>query len=143
MTRSDEVVQFVGGDGVGSRILSGHHRRIFDVSVVPHRVSNMSSNDVFTALDALDTAYRALADLPLHELRPTDLRALMVRLEELDKAVVALQRRIIRRLVSGPTPAELGGGSWAQVLSRRLRISVGEAQRRIVEAGGPPQALSA
>ncbi|TRW88957.1 DUF222 domain-containing protein [Mycolicibacterium sp. 018/SC-01/001] len=103
----------------------------------------MSSNDVFAALDALDTGYRALADLPLHQLRPTDLRALTVRLEELDKAVVALQRRMIRRLVSGPPPAELGGGSWAQVLSRRLRISVGEAQRRIVEAGGPPEVLSA
>lgn len=66
-----------------------------------------------------------------------------MRLEELDKAVVALQRRIIRRLVSAPPPAEFAGASWAQVLSRRLRISVGEAQRRIVEAGGPPQAMSA
>lgn len=140
---ADEVVQFIGGDGVGRRILSGHHASVFDMSVVSPTVSNMSSNDVFTALDAVDVAYRAVADLPLHELRPTDLRALVVRLEELDKHVVALQRRMIRRLVSAPPPAEFAGASWAQVLSRRLRISVGEAQRRIVEAGGPPQALSA
>lgn len=103
----------------------------------------MSSNDVFTALDAVDTAYRALADLPLHELRPTDLRALVVRLEEMDKQVVALQRRILRRLVSGPPPVEFAGATWAQVLARRLRISVGEAQRRIAEAGGRPEAMSA
>ena len=113
------------------------------MSVAPSTVSNMSSNTVFAALDALDTAYRALDDLPLHDLRPTDLRALIVRLEELDKAVATLQRRLIRRLVSTPPPAEFAGASWAQVLSRRLRISVGEAQRRIVEAGGPPQAMSA
>lgn len=113
------------------------------MSVASPSLSNMSSNTVVTALDALDTAYRALADLPLHDLRPTDLRALVVRLEESDKAVVALQRRIIRRLVSVPPPAEFAGASWAQLLSRRLRISVGEAQRRIVEAGGPPAALSA
>ncbi len=113
------------------------------MSVASPTVSNMSSNDVFAALDALDTAYRALDDLPLHELRPTDLRALVVRLEEMDKHVGAFQRRLIRRLVSAPPPAEFAGASWAQVLARRLRISVGEAQRRIVEAGGPPQAMSA
>ncbi|MBI5338467.1 hypothetical protein EV589_0616 [Mycobacterium sp. BK558] len=103
----------------------------------------MSSNDVFAALDAADEAYRALAALPVHRLRPVDQRALLVRLDTMDKHLAALQRRLLGSVVAGPPPVEFAGAPWAQVLARRLRISVGEAQRRIAEAGGGEEARSA
>ena len=96
----------------------------------------MSSNDVFAALDDADEAYRALADIPFHQLRPVDQRALLVRLDTMDRQLSALQRRLLGRLVAGPPPVEFAGAPWAQVLARRLRISVGEAERRIAEADG-------
>ena len=44
------------------------------------------------------------------------------------------ERRLIGRLVSEAVPVQFGGASWAEVLSRGLRISQGEAERRIAEA---------
>lgn len=106
------------------------------MSVLLRKLSNMSSNDVFVALDAADEAFRALAGLPIHRLRPVDQRALLIRLDTMDKQLGALQRRLLGSVVAGPPPVEFAGAPWAQVLARRLRISVGEAQRRIAEAGG-------
>ena len=56
------------------------------------------------------------------------------RLGELDKKMTALDRRLIGQMVTEGDPALFGGAAWADVLSRRLRISRGEAQRRITEA---------
>jgi len=41
---------------------------------------------------------------------------------------------LIGQLIAQGDPAVFGGASWADVLSRRLRISPAEAQRRIAEA---------
>ena len=87
-----------------------------------------------SALDAVDNALRAVSALPFHTLSPADQRALLVRLDGLTKEVAALQRRLLARMVGGPAPKEFAGAPWAEVLARRLRISVGEAQRRIAEA---------
>jgi hypothetical protein len=48
--------------------------------------------------------------------------------------VAVLDRRLIGQLITEGDPAMFGAASWADVLSRRLRISPGEAQRRIAEA---------
>lgn len=107
-------------------------------------LSNMSSkNEVLTALDAADVAWQKLAALPIHTLRPADQRALLIRLDAMEKRLAATQRRILGSVVAGPTPVEFAGAPWAEVLARRLRISVGEAQRRITDAGGPAGAKSA
>lgn len=104
----------------------------------------MSSNkEVLSALDAADTAWQALAALPINTLRPSDQRALLIRLDSMEKKLAALQRRLLGRLVAGPTPIEFAGAPWAEVLARRLRISVGEAQRRIAEASGTVEPKSA
>ena len=58
----------------------------------------------------------------------------MVRLEALGKQLDLVQRRELRSMVTGPAPPEFAGAPWAEVLARRLRISVGEAQRRIAES---------
>ncbi|MBX7430957.1 13E12 repeat family protein [Mycobacterium sp. Y57] len=96
----------------------------------------MSSNNVSAVLDAADEALEGLTHLPLQSLRPSDQRALLLRLEAMDKRLASVQRRLLGRIVAGAPPGGIAGAPWAEVLARRLRISVGEAQRRIAEAGG-------
>lgn len=104
-------------------------------------VSNMSSkNEMLTALDAADVAWQALCTQPITGLRPADQRAVLIRLEAMDKKLAALRRRLLGAMVVGATPVEFAGAPWAEVLARRLRISVGEAQRRIDEASEPKSA---
>lgn len=107
------------------------------LSVVRATVSNMSSNNkakFIAALDAAEAAYGAVAALPLETLLPSEQRALLARLEQMDKELTAFRRQLLGRLVTEARPKQFGGASWAEVLSRRLRISQGEAQRRITEA---------
>jgi hypothetical protein len=88
-------------------------------------------DEVVGALEAVESGYRALSRLPLETLSRSDTYALIERLETLDKASAGLSRRLIGRLMSEPDPATFGGSSRAEVLAKRLRISPGEAQRRI------------
>jgi hypothetical protein len=89
---------------------------------------------IIAALDAIKDGYRAVAAFPLETLTRSEKHALLARLEELDKDWVALDRRLIGQLIAEGQPAMFGGASWADVLSRRLRISPAEADRRIAEA---------
>lgn len=86
------------------------------------------------ALDAAEASYRELASLPLEALTRPEKQELLTRLEGIDKKMVALDRRLIGQLIAQGDPGMFGGASWADVLSRRLRISPGEAERRIAEA---------
>ena len=107
-----------------------------DLSVRPRTVSNMSSNkqQIIAALDAAEASYRALASLPLEALTRPEKTELLRRLGEIDNKMAAMDRRLIGQLITQGDPAMFGGTSWADVLARRLRISPGEAQRRIAEA---------
>ena len=89
---------------------------------------------IVTALDAIKDGYRAVAAFPLETLSRSEKHALLARLEDLDKDWVAVDRRLIGQLIADGEPAMFGAASWADVLSRRLRISRGEARRRIAEA---------
>ncbi|GEM_PF-3355859 len=92
---------------------------------------------VTPVLDAADdalSAFQALTDLPVHTLRPADQRALLLRLDAMERRLASLQRRLLARLVTGPPPVQFAGAPWAEVLARRLRTSVGEAEKRIAEA---------
>jgi hypothetical protein len=96
------------------------------------------------ALEAAEAAYAAVAALPIQTLLPSEQRALLSRLDELDKQMAAFDRRLLGRLISQAAPPQFGGASWAKVLSRTLRISEGEAQRRITAAvyGAAPPSTS-
>jgi hypothetical protein len=94
-----------------------------------------SKREWIAALGAVDNAHRAVAALSFQPLQPADQRALLVRLDALEKLLALKQRQLLGRMVAGSAPAEFAGAPWAEVLARRLRISVGEAQRRIGEAG--------
>ena len=98
--------------------------------------SNMRStrDEVIAALDAVEASQRKLAALPLEALTRPEKQALLKRLEELDRKRKAFDRRLVGRLITEGDPAVFGAASWADVLSRQLRISPGEAQKRIGEA---------
>lgn len=104
----------------------------------------MRSNTVSAAdaLASVESAYKDLAALPLERLSRTDLYALLDRLDKLDLQRVALNRKLIGRLVAEGRSARAGGAS-ANDLARRLRISPGEARRRICDAGVTPTSASA
>jgi hypothetical protein len=93
-----------------------------------------SKKKIIAALDAAEASYRQLAALPLEALTRPEKTELLKRLGEIDKKMVALDRRLIGQLITQGDPAMFGSTSWADVLSRRLRISPGEAQRRIADA---------
>jgi hypothetical protein len=141
--RPDEVEQLGEGHHIGGGELSGHATNV-SMSDLRTIVSNMSSNNEVTAvLDAADDAFRALAALPFQSLRPGDQRAVLIRLDAMEKQLTGLQRRMLGRMVAAPPPVQFAGAPWAEVLARRLRISVGEAQRRIAEADGSSEPRSA
>jgi hypothetical protein len=89
---------------------------------------------IVAALDAIEAGYRAVATFPLETLSRAEGQTLLVRLGQLEKQRVALDRRLLGQLISQGDPATFGGASWADVLSRRLRISADEASKRIAEA---------
>jgi hypothetical protein len=89
---------------------------------------------IIAAIEAADASYRELASLPLEALTRPEKTELLKRLGEIDKKMAALDRRLIGQLITQGDPAMFGAASWANVLARRLRISPGEAQRRIAEA---------
>jgi hypothetical protein len=93
-----------------------------------------TKDEVIAALDAAEAGYRKLASLPLEALTRPEKQELLRWFDELEKKMRALDRRLIGQLISKGDPAVFGGASWADVLSRRLRISPGEAQRRIDDA---------
>lgn len=82
-----------------------------------------TKNEVIGALEAVESGYHALSGLRLETLSRSDIYALLARLEAIDKASAGLSRRLIGRLIAEADPAA--------ALSRRLRISPAEAQRRI------------
>lgn len=93
-----------------------------------------AKQDIAAALDAVRTAHRRLLALPLQTLTRSERIELVMTIDELGKRLVEFDRRLIGRLIAEGTPAQFGGASWAEVLSRRLRISQAEAERRVAAA---------
>jgi hypothetical protein len=105
------------------------------MSVAAANVSNMSSNDALaTLLDRLDAADRSLAALPLSDMTPRELEEVLRRLDRSIAMADELQQRLLGRLIAIGNPIRMGGATWAEVLSRHLRISPTEAQRRVARA---------
>jgi len=91
-----------------------------------------TKDQIIGALEAVESGYRALSVLPLEALSRSDRYAVLERLETFDKASAGLSRRLIGRLLAEADPASEVGA-----LSRRLRISPGDARRRVTEAERP------
>jgi Domain of unknown function (DUF222) len=96
------------------------------------------------AYDELEAAQKKVATLSYDGLTHSELVALESRRETMRRREPAVDHQIINRLAAEASPIELGGTSLADVLSTRLRISKGEARRRIKLADllGPRRALT-
>ncbi len=97
-----------------------------------------------TALDDLEAAFDKLASLSFDALTPRELLAVVARREELARRTPAVDYRLLQRLCTQASPAELGGTTMAGVLASRLRISRSEAHRRLDQAAdlGPRTTLT-
>jgi hypothetical protein len=85
-----------------------------------------------------------MAGLSFSALTGPEVLGIQKRLEVGYRSQPAIDHKLVHQLTSQGTPTELGAKSWAKVLSEALRISEGEAKRRIKHAGllGPRTALS-
>ncbi len=99
-----------------------------------------SKTDIIAKLDALLLAQNELLDMPLHTLTLSERVSLLQQIDELGRKAAAFDRRLIGRLITEAPPAQFGGASWPDVLSRRLRISRAEAERRVAAAIYTPDA---
>ena len=92
-----------------------------------------SERDVLgDALDHLATACKDIDALSMHPLTRADLQEVLGRLHAGEKRLAAAQQRLLGRMVATSTlsPPQFDP---AQVLARRLRISLEEARRRIAD----------
>lgn len=87
----------------------------------------MRSNKVADVLTAVGDTYKEVAALRLEKLSRTELYALLEGLDKLDRQRAALDRRLVGRLLAEADPS-------AREVARRLRISPGEARKRLREA---------
>lgn len=93
-----------------------------------------SKEEISAALDAIKAGQDRLLRLPLYTLTWSERISLLQQIDELGKELVAFDRRLIGRLISQAPPPQFGGATWAEVLSRRLRIPRAEAERRLAAA---------
>ena len=100
--------------------------------------------EILAAYAEWEAANAKVAALSLEALTDTELLELQHRREVVARSVPAVDHQIINRLVAEADPKALGGTSLADVLSTRLRISKGEATRRIKHAEllGPRRGLT-
>jgi hypothetical protein len=97
-----------------------------------------SKHEISAALDAIKAGQDKLLRLPLYTLTWSERMSLLQQVDELGKELVAFDRRLIGRLITQAPPPQFGTASWAEVLSRRLRISRAEAERRLAAATFSP-----
>jgi hypothetical protein len=93
-----------------------------------------SKNEISAAIEAIRAGQDKLLRLPLHTLTWSDRISVLQQIDELGKELVEFDRRLTGRLITQAPPPQFGGASWAEVLARRLRISLAEAQRRVAAA---------
>ena len=98
---------------------------------------------VVAVLDRLDAAVDELTDLSFDALTTPELLGVVARLEKVARRLPVPGHGLINALVQHATPAELGG-KLSHVLADRLRITRGDASRRVAEAAdlGPRCALT-
>ena len=96
----------------------------------------MSSDwDAITAAyDELDAAQARVAEFSYDALTVRELLVLVGRRETMHCRQAAVDHQLITRLSAEATPIEWGAKNLADLLAIRLRISKGEARRRVDEA---------
>ena len=104
-----------------------------------------SDPEAITAvLDRFDAVQAEVASLSFDALTAPQALTVKDRLEMVSRRQAAVDHRLTHQLTSQASPVELGGTSWTDVLSNRLRIGRGEARRHLDEADdlGPRTAIT-
>lgn len=85
-----------------------------------------------------------LASLSFDRLTSAEVLAVLARREVWARRQPAIDHRLLNRLAAEAVPAELGATTLAKALAHRLKISHGDARRRLDEAAdlGPSRALT-
>jgi Domain of unknown function (DUF222) len=91
----------------------------------------MGSDRVDAALGVIEEGYAMLATESFDTQSHPELLGVQSRLEAVSRKQPAITHKLIARLTAQTSPVELGGKSWTDVLSNRLRIGRGEARRRL------------
>jgi hypothetical protein len=106
--------------------------------------SGSDRDEILAAVTRWEHANAELAGLCFSALTGPEVVAIQNRLENGYRSQPVVDHKLIHQLTSESTPTELGANSWPKVLSERLRISAGEANRRIRQAEmlGPRTALT-
>jgi hypothetical protein len=99
---------------------------------------------IVAAVDRFDAAQADLAALSFDVLDGAQTLAVKDRLETVARRQCAVDHRLTAQLVTQTSPAQLGGTSWADVLSNRLRIASATAHKLLDEAAdlGPRNAIT-
>src|ERR1700754_2485343 len=100
--------------------------------------------EILATVARWEQAQAELAALDFTVLTGPEALGVQQRLEAGDRRQPATHHPLIQQLRARSIPAELGAKSWPTVLSEALRISAGEAKRRIRHAAvlGPRSALT-
>src|ERR1700690_2106014 len=100
-------------------------------------------DNVVAVLDRLDADVDELTELSFDALTTPELLRVVGRLEKVARRLPVPGHGLINALVQHATPSELGG-KLSHVLADRLRITRGDASRRVAEAAdlGPRRALT-
>ncbi|MGI9123648.1 MAG: HNH endonuclease signature motif containing protein [Mycobacterium sp.] len=85
-------------------------------------------------IDALEASVDDLCALEFSSLANPERVVFLKRIERVARRLAVPTQTLVQQLADGASPAELGGTSLADILSRGLSISRGEARRRIGEA---------
>ncbi|MDT5210344.1 MAG: hypothetical protein QOF67_2759 [Mycobacterium sp.] len=105
----------------------------------------LSDREAITAaLDRFEAAQGELGALSFDAMTAPEVLTVKDRLETIERRQGAVDHRLTQQLTSQTSPVELGGKSWTDVLSNRLRIGREQARRRLDEAGdlGPRTAMT-
>jgi hypothetical protein len=99
---------------------------------------------VIAVFDELDAVVDKMLALSFDAVTTEEKLALQNRLDRNLRRAPAVEHRLVGALAAEASPTALGGTSLTEVLATRLRISKGEARRRIrhAELLGPRQALT-
>ena len=103
----------------------------------------IDASEVDDAFDALDADIDRVCELSFDALSSSQQLRALERLERIARRLPVPRHALINQLVQHATPTELGG-KLPHALADRLRITRGEASRRVAEAAdlGPRRALT-
>ncbi|GAB5905326.1 hypothetical protein OKHIF_34270 [Mycobacteroides chelonae] len=86
------------------------------------------------SIEVLEASVDAFCAESIEGLSNPELLAVLARVEVLQRRLLSASHSGVAQLVQHGSPVELGGTSYADVISRRLHIGKGAARRRIADA---------